>query len=64
MNSSGVPIKYIRNLGLKAIVYTINMMAGSAEGHLATRPYMALALSCLEPQLYDWCSVMRENLVK
>jgi len=64
VNSSGVPIKYIWNLGLKAIVYTINMMAGSAAGHLAMRPYMALALSYLEPQLYDWCRVVRENLVK
>jgi len=53
VNSSGVPIKYIWNLGLKAIVYTINMMARSAAGHLAMRPYMALALSYLEPQLYD-----------
>ena len=53
VNSSGVPIKFIRDLGLRAIVYTINRMAGSAAGHLATRPYMGLALSCLEPQLYD-----------
>jgi len=64
VNSSGVPIKYIRNLGLKAIVYTINKMAGSAAGHLATRPYMALGISYLEPQLYEWCSAVRENLVK
>lgn len=64
VESSGVPIRYIRDLGLKAIVYTINQMARSATGHLATRPYMALALSCLEPQLYDWCSVVRENMVK
>ena len=25
---------------------------------------MALRLSCLEPQLYDWCSGIRENMVK
>jgi len=45
-------------------VYTINRMAGSAAGHLATRPYMGLALSCLEPQLYDWCSAVRASMVK
>ena len=64
VNSTGVPIKYIRNPILKAIVYTINKMEGSVVGHLATRPYMALALTCLEPRLYDWCSVVRENLCK
>ena len=47
VNSSGVPIRFIRDLGLKAIVYTINRMAGSAAGHLATCPYMGLALSCM-----------------
>jgi len=64
VNSSGVPIRFIRDLGLRAIVYTINRMAGSAAGHLATRPYMGLALSCLEPQLYDWCSAVRSSMVK
>lgn len=64
VNSTGVPIKYIRNLSLKATMYTINMMAGLAACHLANRPYMALALTCLEPELYDRCSFVRENFCK
>ena len=39
VKSTGVQIKYIRNLSLKDIVYTINRMAGSVVGHLATRQY-------------------------
>lgn len=64
VNSSGVPIKYIHNLILKAIVYAINRMAGSTMGHLTTQPYMSLALKCLEPWIYDWWNVVWLSLCK
>lgn len=64
VNSSGVPIKQIVNLSIEEIVYTINHMVGSTIGHLATWPYMFLALSCLEINIYDWCSSLWSHLHK
>ena len=64
VSSSRVPINHIVNLNLKVIFNAINYMAGSIMVHLATRPYMALARFCLDPNIYGWCRTVRVSLCK
>lgn len=59
-----VPIKKKINLSLNVVLSTINCMVGSTVGHLATQPYMFLALSCLEPNIYNWCTTLQYSLCK
>lgn len=52
-----IPIKYVRDLYMKILLFTNGRVAGLASLHQASRTHMSLAVDCLAT-LYDWCTTL------
>ena len=51
-------IKYLGDLPLRTIVYTIGKVAGTRATHLTSRSHMLYALQCMDPTVFNWCEGM------
>ena len=49
-------------LGLKAILLKLDMIAGLASLHQASRPLMFYAVECMRPMIYDWSITLLSNM--
>jgi hypothetical protein len=57
-----IPIKDIRELPLRSILFSITSMTGSTSAHLASRSQVAYAVQCLEPTLFNWSAGFLRNV--
>jgi hypothetical protein len=57
-----IPIKDIRELPLRSIVFSITSVTGSTSAHLASRSQVAYGLQCLEPTLFNWSAGFLQNM--
>jgi hypothetical protein len=48
-----IVIKYVMDLALRLIIFSITKLAGSTSGHLASKSQMSYALQCVEPRLFN-----------
>ena len=55
-----IAIKYLRDLHMKILLFTIGWVAGSTL-HLASRTQMSIAVECLT-HIYDWCTALLMNM--
>jgi hypothetical protein len=60
-----VVILGVQDLTLRAILFTIARMAGSAAPHMALQSYFQYAIECTEPRVFNWldavlCSMKRQ----
>jgi len=49
-----IVIKYVRDLALRSILFSITKLAGSTSVHLALKSHMSYTLQCVEPGLFNW----------
>jgi hypothetical protein len=54
--SGRIVIKDVRDLPLRAIMFTITKLEGSTSPHLASKSQMAYVVQCLEPRIFNWCA--------
>ena len=57
-----IPIKDIRELPLRSILFSITSMTGSTSAHLASRSQVAYGVQCLEPTLFNWSAGFLRNV--
>ena len=57
-----VPTNAIQVLGLKAILLTLDRIAGLASLQQASRPLMFYAVECMRPMIYDWRTTLLRNM--
>ena len=56
-----IAIKYLRDMHMKILLFTIGRVAGSASLHQASRTQMSIVVECLV-HLYDWCTALLINM--
>ena len=56
-----IAIKYLRDLHMNFLLFTIGTVAGSASLHQPSRTQMRIAVECLT-HLYDWCTSLLMNM--
>lgn len=61
-NDGNIEIKYIHEIPLKTIMFTITCLVGSVVPHLATKSYVKYALECLAPTIFNLCEGLLANL--
>ena len=59
---SQIPTNSMQVLGLKAILLTLDRIAGIASLHQASRPLMFYAVECMRSTVYDWSTVLLSNM--
>jgi hypothetical protein len=57
-----IPIKDIRDLPLRSILFTITSVTGSTSTHLASRSQVAYGVQCFEPTLFNWSAAFLRNV--
>jgi hypothetical protein len=57
-----IPIKDIRDLALRSILFAITSATGSTSAHLASRSQVAYGVQCLEPTLFNWSAAFLRNV--
>jgi hypothetical protein len=57
-----IPIKDIRDLPLRSILFTITSVTESTSAHLASRSQVAYGVQCLEPTLFNWSVAFLRNV--
>ena len=57
-----IPIKDIRDLPLRSILFAITSVTGSTSAHLASRSQVAYGVQCLEPTLFNWSATFLRNV--
>jgi hypothetical protein len=57
-----IPIKDIRDLPLRSILFAITSVTGSTSAHLASRSQVAYGVQCLEPTLFNWSAAFLRNV--
>jgi hypothetical protein len=57
-----IPIKDIRELPLRSILFSITSVTGSTSMHLASRSQVAYGVQCLEPTLFNWSAGFLRNV--
>ena len=60
--SAKVDITTIRDLTLRAVLFTITRVAGSQAPHEVTKNHLILATECLNPTLFDWATTVTTNI--
>jgi hypothetical protein len=58
----GIPIKGIRELPLRSILFAIMSVTGSTSTHLVSRSQVAYGVQCLEPTLFNWSAGFLQNV--
>lgn len=53
--SGNIPIKNVRDVPLKTIIFIITCISESVTLHLATKAQIQYALECMEPIIFNWC---------
>jgi hypothetical protein len=57
-----IPIKDVRDLALRSILFAITSATGSTSAHLASRSQVAYGVQCLEPTLFNWSAAFLRNV--
>jgi hypothetical protein len=57
-----IPIKDVRDLALRSILFAITSATGSTSVHLASRSQVAYGVQCLEPTLFNWSAMFLRNV--
>jgi hypothetical protein len=57
-----IPIKDIRELPLRSILFSIMSVTESTSAHLASRSQVAYGVQCLEPTLFNWSAGFLRNV--
>lgn len=57
-----ITIVDVTDFPLKAILYTITRVVGSASCHIATKTQMLYALDCIKPRIFNWCDGILINM--
>jgi hypothetical protein len=57
-----IPIKDIRELPLRSILFSITSVMSSTSMHLASRSQVAYNVQCLEPTLFNWSAGFLRNV--
>ena len=57
-----IPIKDIRDLPLRSILFAITSVTGSISAHLASIFQVAYGVQCLEPTLFNWSAAFLWNV--
>lgn len=55
-------IATIRDLTLKAVLFTITRAAGAQTPYEATKNQLILATECLNPTIFDWATAVTTNM--
>lgn len=61
-NSAKVDIPTVRDLTLKAVLFTITRAAGVQAPHEASKNHLLLAEECLNPTLFYWATAVTTNI--
>ena len=60
--SGKVSIPTVGNIVLHTILFMVTRAAGSLANHEASKSHLLLALECLEPTVFDWCTAVCNNM--
>jgi hypothetical protein len=59
---SQLPIQAINNLSLNIVILILTRITGSNSLQQASRPLMFYSVECLRPMVYDWCTLILDNM--
>jgi hypothetical protein len=57
-----IVIKYMRDIPLRSILFSITKLVGSTSPHLASKSQIAYVVQCLEPMIFNWCAGFLRNV--
>ena len=60
--SGKVAIPTLRDIVLRTILFMVTRAAGSMANHEASKTHLLLALDCLKPTVFDWCTAVTNNM--
>ena len=58
-----IPIRYMKDLYMNILLFTIGRVAGSTSLHQASRTQMSIVVECLI-HIFDWCTALLSNMKK
>jgi hypothetical protein len=57
-----IVIKFVRDLSLRSVLFSITKLAGSTNAHLASKSQFSYAIQFLEPILFNWSAWFLRNV--
>jgi hypothetical protein len=61
-SSGKIPIKNVRDISLRTVLFTITRVVGSVAPHLATNSQMQYVVDCMAPTIFNWCEGILESM--